>query len=172
MTPDYYNILGIRKGASHQEIKQAYREKAKAMHPDVNTSANAHEVFARINEAYDILSDANKRYFYNIGRVTTVKRDPAAQAEYDYWIKQARERANKHAQMPLENFMNSPFYRKASRVSSFLFLLAMTFGVFFILYPFYRFLTTQDPTTLWGLLLTIPVGLLALAQGWIGYGKK
>jgi DnaJ-domain-containing protein 1 len=50
-----YSLLGVREGASMQEIKAAYRQKAKALHPDVNPSPNAHEDFLQLQTAYDAL---------------------------------------------------------------------------------------------------------------------
>ena len=54
---DYYEVLGISKGASDAEIKKAYRSLAKKYHPDVNKEAGAEAKFKEINEAYEVLSD-------------------------------------------------------------------------------------------------------------------
>lgn len=62
---DYYEVLGVAKGASDSEIKKAYRTLAKKYHPDVNKSADAPEKFKEINEAYEVLSDAQKRANYD-----------------------------------------------------------------------------------------------------------
>ncbi len=61
---DYYEVLGIAKGASADEIKRAYRKKAKQYHPDVNKEAGAEEKFKEVSEAYEVLSDDNKRAAY------------------------------------------------------------------------------------------------------------
>jgi curved DNA-binding protein len=58
---DYYKTLGLSKGASEQDIKQAYRSLARQYHPDVNPDAAAAERFKEINEAYQVLSDTDKR---------------------------------------------------------------------------------------------------------------
>ena len=63
---DYYEVLGIQKGASADEIKKAYRQMAKKYHPDVNKNdPNAEEKFKEINEAYEILSDSDKKARYD-----------------------------------------------------------------------------------------------------------
>ena len=63
---DYYKILEIPRDANQEEIKRAYRAKAKLVHPDVNSSAKAHEVFTVVSEAYEVLMDENKRYLHNV----------------------------------------------------------------------------------------------------------
>lgn len=63
---DYYEILGIKKGASPDEIKKAYRKKARECHPDVNKNdPNAETKMKEVNEAYEVLSDANKKANYD-----------------------------------------------------------------------------------------------------------
>ena len=63
---DYYEVLGIAKGASEDEIKKAYRKQAKKYHPDLHPGdKEAEEKFKEVNEAYEILSDADKRARYD-----------------------------------------------------------------------------------------------------------
>lgn len=65
MPQDYYETLGVPKDASESEIKSAFRKLARQFHPDVSQEENAEEKFKEINEAYAILSDANKRAAYD-----------------------------------------------------------------------------------------------------------
>ena len=62
---DYYEVLGLSKGASEDDIKKAYRKLAKQYHPDVNKAADAEAKFKEINEAYEVLSDPQKKATYD-----------------------------------------------------------------------------------------------------------
>ena len=62
---DYYAILGVTKSASEAEIKSAYRKLARKHHPDVDKSPGAAEKFKEISEAYQVLSDSNKKKQYD-----------------------------------------------------------------------------------------------------------
>jgi curved DNA-binding protein len=62
---DYYEIMGVRKDASQDEIKRAYRKLARKYHPDVSTEADAENRFKEIGEAYEVLKDPEKRVAYD-----------------------------------------------------------------------------------------------------------
>ena len=63
---DYYEVLGLSKGASASEIKKGYRAKAKELHPDRNSdNPNAESMFKEVNEAYDVLKDADRKAAYD-----------------------------------------------------------------------------------------------------------
>ncbi len=64
--PNYYQILGLPYNASASEVKRAYREKAKTCHPDISRSEEAKREFQLLNQAYSILSDAEKRRKYDL----------------------------------------------------------------------------------------------------------
>jgi curved DNA-binding protein len=62
---DYYDVLGVKRDASDDQIKAAYRKAARKYHPDVNKAADASQKFHEATEAYDVLSDPQKRRMYD-----------------------------------------------------------------------------------------------------------
>lgn len=65
-TKDYYAILGVKRQATADEVRKAYRRLARKLHPDVNPNNKAaEERFKEVQEAYDVLGDAKKREFYD-----------------------------------------------------------------------------------------------------------
>ena len=65
-TQDYYTVLGVQRNATPEEIKKAYRKLAVKYHPDKNQGKKeAEEKFKQINEAYEVLSDEEKRKKYD-----------------------------------------------------------------------------------------------------------
>jgi molecular chaperone DnaJ len=64
---DYYAALGVRHDADADEIKKAYRRLARELHPDVNPDPQTQERFKEITQAYEVLSDPNKRQMYDLG---------------------------------------------------------------------------------------------------------
>lgn len=62
---DYYDVLGVSRDASDAEIKKAYRKLSKKYHPDINKESDAEEKFKEVTEAYEVLSDSQKRAAYD-----------------------------------------------------------------------------------------------------------
>ncbi|MDD5495327.1 MAG: DnaJ domain-containing protein [Dehalococcoidia bacterium] len=64
-TNDYYSVLGVPRGATDEQIKKAFRKLAFEHHPDRNNNPEAEARFKEINEAYEVLSDSQKRAYYD-----------------------------------------------------------------------------------------------------------
>ncbi len=67
MPTDYYEVLGVARDASADDIKRAYRRLARQYHPDVNGNSDDQETFKAVSNAYEVLSDPRKREMYDLG---------------------------------------------------------------------------------------------------------
>ena len=178
MLKDYYKILGIEKEASTFEVKRAYRDMAKKYHPDVNSTPEAKEKFILMTEAYEILAEPKKRHFYDLhfgaqGKMSRAYRESRTKtAAYNEWLASARKRAADRSQMAYDEFLKSPFYKRASIVTSGIFLGMLGMGVFLILYPVFRYVTIQDVKALYGMLYLFPIGTAFILSGIIGIKTK
>src|SRR5512146_2972415 len=82
-TKNYYDILGVKKNASAEEIRKAFRKLARKYHPDVNPgNKSAEEKFKELSEANDVLSDPKKRKIYDQLGYYSDNIDPAAAEAY------------------------------------------------------------------------------------------
>lgn len=99
MKKNYYDILGVSKDASAEEIKKAYLKLAKKYHPDTSKEDNAEEMMAKINEAYDVLSDERKRAKYDLDLAKgTVESSYVSEEEYEETMKNYSEKERKVAE--------------------------------------------------------------------------
>ena len=103
---DYYKILGIRSGSTVDEIKKAYRKKARECHPDINPSPDAKDAFIKVTEAYEFLLTYREKIAAN---------DEAYNKAMEDWRKyrqnRSRYRATVYARVPYSKFKNTNFYK-------------------------------------------------------------
>lgn len=109
----YYQILGVAEQASTEELKQAYRQKAKQLHPDRNKAPEAHRDFILLNEAYEYLL-----HLKSSKRPLLPDQDTAEARYRQEWYHQerawARQRAQAYAQMQYAEFLKSDQYKLSS----------------------------------------------------------
>ncbi|HUX97189.1 MAG TPA: DnaJ domain-containing protein [Bacteroidales bacterium] len=103
---DYYRVLGLSPEASVEEIKKAYRKKARQFHPDINHGDDAKDLFILITEAYDFLISYHEKiqsdeeaYFH------------AMEEWRKYRQNRSRKRASAYARAPYSTFRNTKFYK-------------------------------------------------------------
>jgi hypothetical protein len=103
---DYYEILGVKSISSVDEIKKAYRKKAREFHPDINHSSEAKDMFIAVTEAYEFLLTYR-------GKIASDQE--AFKKSMEDWRKyrqyRSRCRANVYAQAPYNRFRNTNFYK-------------------------------------------------------------
>ncbi len=140
----YYDILGISQNSSENEIKRAYRISAKTLHPDVNTSPDAHEKFIELNEAYICLLH-QKENKNNFNKYASYYKQAASMRKsreeiYKEWQRrrraQARAQAAKHAKMKYEAFINSKLYKSALVLYKLVDILYVFMGFMIVFVPF------------------------------------
>lgn len=123
---DYYKIFNLSKNCTQDQIKKAYRKAVIFWHPDKNKSPNAHEKFIQINEAYEILSNEEKRMVYdkiytkiikNQQSVITTKKDESnfeyvshkEYIQFEEWVKEAKKKAQKTVFKTFDDTLTNSF---------------------------------------------------------------
>ncbi len=140
-TMDYYKVLGVRKDAPGDLIKRAFRCRAKLLHPDVNAGSRAKQEFQLVNEAYQVLKNAENRRLYDL---RLARGNLSRKVYYRPGKTNTGNRAATYAQYRQE----SPFYEDAAdgkRISwfeklfeRFLFFTMLMLGLSALFYGVYR----------------------------------
>ncbi|MCX6254564.1 MAG: DnaJ domain-containing protein [Bacteroidia bacterium] len=131
---DYYEILGIPVGSSVEEIKKAYRKKARLYHPDINPSQDAKDLFISITEAYEFL----------ISNYEKLKSDDQAyyQAMED-WRKyrqdRSRKRASAYARTSYGTFKNTRFYKTTRIFDGTTIVFSFVISIMVLIYTVYGY---------------------------------
>ncbi|HEX5002670.1 MAG TPA: J domain-containing protein [Bacteroidia bacterium] len=130
----YYEILGVSSNATVDEIKRAYRQKAKELHPDKNKCPNAHEEFILLSEAYECLTNIKT------GK-TKVQQPTTSYAEWQEQSReQARQRAREYAEMQYEEFKKTDHYKNSQAAITVMEHLYFFSSIFCILSPLWGYL--------------------------------
>jgi uncharacterized protein YecT (DUF1311 family) len=177
---DYYNVLGVRQGASDDEIRKAYRSKAMEYHPDRNHSEGAQEKFIRITEAYEYLTS------HPHGRnITEEEIRKNYQAWIDYRQAEARKRAEAYSRTTYAAFKKTPLYQSTSVIDGTMVFLGLGLAVTVILMTVfgyaYRHRMASSPldepsVSLAAVTLTIGIFYLVISifylSAWMAQEKK
>jgi len=144
----YYSILGVNSDSTVEEIKHAFRQKAKALHPDRNKSPDAHEQFILVTEAYECLT--------NIKTGKTTIHQPTT--SYTDWQREsrarARQQAQEYAQMEYEEFKKTDYYKNSQAAITVAKHLHLLFAILLLLSPLWAYLLLGSNGFWGGLLAT------------------
>lgn len=164
--------MGVNRDASLEEIKKAYRAKAKLYHPDVSDSPKAQEYFSLLNEAHTALTDDSKRYLHDLKlkyghsagqaiekttqHASSNKRGPYSKFHYDWDSFRAAQRKKKT--LPDQPFIYNLFFAAGMFIGFFMCYISIK-GVYMGIMPY--------PTVL----VVVP-GLVLIRDGWRGIAGK
>ncbi|MCU0472181.1 MAG: DnaJ domain-containing protein [Bacteroidales bacterium] len=132
---DYYQVLGLPSGSSPDEIKKAYRQKARLYHPDINPDPEAKNKFIQATEAYEFL-------IANYDKVSN--NEEAYRQAMEDWRKyrqdRSRQRARAYAQTSYVRFKNTKFYRSTRILDVTTIIFSLAVSILVILYTIYGYL--------------------------------
>jgi len=177
---DYYKVLGVRQGATDDEIRKAYRRKAMEYHPDRNHTAEAQEMFITITEAYEYLTS------HPHGRNIT---QAEVRKNYEAWVQyrqaEARKRAEEYAKTTYSNFTKSPLYQSTTVIDGTMVFLGLGLAatvIFMTVFGYFyrhRMATNADEEPSVSLaIITLAVGICYLVisifymSSWLARRKK
>lgn len=135
---NYYHILGVGRQATTQEIRKAFRAKAKELHPDVNPSENARLQFIEVQQAYEFLTDESQRRNYDeLYHAERNSREELEKREriYKLWVEHQQRQASRRTAMEAyhlaeeRNPFAAKFWRGINLVYNIIFLIIFAFIV-------------------------------------------
>jgi hypothetical protein len=173
---DFYKILEIPRNASLDDIKRAYRTKAKLVHPDVNNSPKANEVFAVVNEAYEVLMDEQKRYLHDVklSYADTVKAE--AVRKKHYYGSSVKNDSYTNFHYDWNGFKNAykektdeDYYKRSPFFYNLFFAIGMMLGFIIIIVTITGTIRNYWPFPF--VLISI-TGIILVREGWRGIMRK
>jgi hypothetical protein len=132
---NYYRILGLKNGCTSEEIKKAYRKKAREYHPDINHAPEAKDVFISITEAYEFL-------ITNFEKLASDER--AYNQTIEEWRKyrqdRSRQKARVYAQASYVRFKNTNFYKTTRIFDGTTIIFSLIVSVLVLVFSFFGYL--------------------------------
>jgi hypothetical protein len=138
---DYYQILGVSQQSDIVEIRKAFRKKAKQFHPDVNNNPFARNEFQKINEAYQVLQDEEKRKLYDLRLINGF---PVQTIHYRPGNVRYRAKGDKYAHYRSKTEAEKKFDLLNKIIDITLFVVVFCLGSFSFLYGLYRLYVKRD----------------------------
>lgn len=131
---DYYEILGIPATATIEEIKKAYRKKARLYHPDINPAPDAKDMFISVTEAYEFLIACREKI--NSG-------EQAFERAMEDWRKYRQDRSHKratvYARTPYNKFKNTKFYKTTRILDNTSIIFSFIVSIMVLIYTIYGY---------------------------------
>jgi hypothetical protein len=166
---DYYKILGLTPGCTLEDIKKAYRAKARLYHPDINHSPEANNFFIIATEAYEFLITYNKRELSN---------DQAYNQAMDDWRKyrqaRSRQKAHAYARTSYTRFKNTKFYKTTRILDGTTIISSFVVAVIVLIYSvvgyFYRLhhpIPGIEAPTIYNLIFYLTLGMILFTVSFI-----
>jgi hypothetical protein len=131
---EYYALLGLKPGASAEEIKKAFRRKVMQYHPDRNPDPEASTLFIRITEAYQYLINAPAQ-----SRITEEEREKYYAAWVNYRREEAKKRAEAFARESYLQFKNSDLYKSTYYIDPRMIWFGLGLSIFIIIYTIFGY---------------------------------
>jgi hypothetical protein len=166
---DYYRVLGLNSGSSIDEIKKAYRKKARLYHPDLNHSAEAKDLFISATEAYEFL-------IAYLNKLQTEEKtyEQVMEDWRKYRQDRSRKRATAYARAPYNTFKNTNFY-KTTRIfdgtiigfSIIISLMVIVLSIYGYNFRLHHSIPGVEKPTVFGLIMLLMLGTLFLAVSFI-----
>lgn len=160
----YFKILGLKNDATLDQVKKAYRTKARKYHPDLNKREDAADIFIAINEAYDYLS----AYVSKASQQDRAREDLIREWQ-EYRRAEARKRAHAHSRAKYSEFAKSSTYRTSMILNKTQLYINLSVALFVISMAVIGYIIKwnmvdrgMDPPTLGGFIFLLSIGLIFL----------